>query len=322
MPEPELIILDTDLGGDIDDLGALAVLHALRKHGYCELLAVMSVTGQGPAISAIQYVNRYFGCPDIPVGRRREPLIVRNTYADAVTAADLTHIAPDPSESPSAVQLYRRLLSKAQPGSITIATIGPLFFIDELLRSGPDDISPRTGIELISHAVKRLVMMGGHYPASTHRGETNFVAWQQQGVTQRVMHDMPRPVEVVTFEVGDIGSGFATGKRIIELPPNHPVRIGYEYFFQHPPQWAHREPSAIDDWSIWDQITVLQAVMPGSPWLSVDWSMRCEVEVDGSNRWTHAQQPHGRVVNRLSPDELANAVIEPLMLGYLPSRAT
>ncbi len=318
MLEPELLILDTDLGGDIDDLGALAVLHTLSSHGYCKLLAVMSVTAQEAAIGAIHGVNRFYGCPHIPVGRRREKLIVRNTYADAVTAGG--HQGTALAETKPAVELYRELLSQAQPGSITIATIGPLFFMDELLRSEPDDISPLSGVELANRAVKRVVMMGGHYPASTTRGETNFVAWNQTGVTQRVMQNLTRPVEVCTFEVGDIGSGFGTGKRLAQLQADHPVRIGYEYFFLHPPEWAHRDPSPIDDWSVWDQITVLQSAMSDCPWLTVDWSERCEVEADGRNRWMRSTcTPTGRVICRCKPEVLANQVIEPLMMGEWPS---
>jgi hypothetical protein len=35
------IIFDTDIGGDADDLGALAMLHNYVKRGDCELLAIM-----------------------------------------------------------------------------------------------------------------------------------------------------------------------------------------------------------------------------------------------------------------------------------------
>ena len=39
-PDPVKLIFDTDLGGDCDDVLALAVIHALQSRGQCELLAV------------------------------------------------------------------------------------------------------------------------------------------------------------------------------------------------------------------------------------------------------------------------------------------
>jgi hypothetical protein len=35
------IILDTDMSGDCDDAGALALLHALADQGECEILATV-----------------------------------------------------------------------------------------------------------------------------------------------------------------------------------------------------------------------------------------------------------------------------------------
>ena len=65
------IIFDTDLGGDFDDLGALAMLHHFVDKQECDLLAVMCWSTEQYAVSAIDAVNRYYGHPDIPVGTRK-----------------------------------------------------------------------------------------------------------------------------------------------------------------------------------------------------------------------------------------------------------
>ena len=46
-PVPVPVIFDTDIGGDCDDVAALAMLHALESRGRCRLLAV-TVTGDHP----------------------------------------------------------------------------------------------------------------------------------------------------------------------------------------------------------------------------------------------------------------------------------
>ena len=65
------VIFDTDIGGDWDDMGALAVLHSLAGSGEAEILATMVSGGGhtatwGPA--CLDAVNTFYGRPDIPIG--------------------------------------------------------------------------------------------------------------------------------------------------------------------------------------------------------------------------------------------------------------
>jgi len=55
------VILDTDIGTDVDDAGALAVLHALASRGEARILAVMSSNRNpwsGAAIDVISTCHR------------------------------------------------------------------------------------------------------------------------------------------------------------------------------------------------------------------------------------------------------------------------
>jgi len=65
------IILDTDFGGDVDDLGALVMLHNFIQKDECDLLAVMCWSTEEYAVPAIDAVNRYYKHPTIPIGVRR-----------------------------------------------------------------------------------------------------------------------------------------------------------------------------------------------------------------------------------------------------------
>ena len=65
---PVKIIFDTDMIGDYDDVGAMAVLHKLADAGECEILATVSSTHSNASAGTVELINRWYGRPDIPVG--------------------------------------------------------------------------------------------------------------------------------------------------------------------------------------------------------------------------------------------------------------
>ena len=74
----------------------------------------------------------------------------------------------DTLKTPNPVDLYRKILDKAQDDSITIVSIGFFDNLALLLDSGPDAYSNLTGRELITTKVKDIVVMGGDYPGYSH----------------------------------------------------------------------------------------------------------------------------------------------------------
>ena len=62
------IIYDTDFGLDVDDVGALAMLHVLADRGEATLLGVVSNVSDPYSPAAIDVINTYYGRPDVPVG--------------------------------------------------------------------------------------------------------------------------------------------------------------------------------------------------------------------------------------------------------------
>ena len=59
--------------------------------------------------------------------------------------------------------MYRRALAEADDRSVTIAAIGHVTNLLELLFSGGDDLSPMGGRELLQQKVDRMVIMGGRF---------------------------------------------------------------------------------------------------------------------------------------------------------------
>src|SRR5262245_40304943 len=66
--KPVKLIFDTDMGNDVDDALALAMIHALQSRGECELLAVTVSKSHPLAAAFVDCINRFYGRGDIPVG--------------------------------------------------------------------------------------------------------------------------------------------------------------------------------------------------------------------------------------------------------------
>src|SRR3954454_13999033 len=113
------VIFYTDMGNDVDDDVALAMLHALESRGECRLIAV-TVTKDNPwAPVYVDLVNTFYGRAHIPVGMVTGGVTPENAKMIQVPGerrrADGTLVYPrrlaNGAEAVEAVALLRRLLS-------------------------------------------------------------------------------------------------------------------------------------------------------------------------------------------------------------------
>jgi hypothetical protein len=65
---PVKLIFDTDMGNDIDDALALALIHALQNRDECELLAVTITKDHEECPPYVDAINTFYGRGDIPIG--------------------------------------------------------------------------------------------------------------------------------------------------------------------------------------------------------------------------------------------------------------
>lgn len=70
-PAPVPLIFDTDMGNDVDDAMALAVIHALQSRNECQLLAVTLTKDNVYAARFVELMNTFYGRPEIPIGMVR-----------------------------------------------------------------------------------------------------------------------------------------------------------------------------------------------------------------------------------------------------------
>jgi inosine-uridine nucleoside N-ribohydrolase len=147
---PVKLLLDTDIGTDVDDAVALAYLLAQPD---CELLGITTVTGQARERAALASVLcRAANRPEIPLYPGAEvPLQGEQRQPVAQQAAVLPRW-PHQAEFPpgQAVDFLRRTI-RERPGEVVLLTIGPLTNAAQLFLSDPE----------AAGLLKALVIMGG-----------------------------------------------------------------------------------------------------------------------------------------------------------------
>lgn len=146
---PTKVLLDTDIGSDIDDAVCLAYL---LMQPQCELLGITTVTGEpGKRASMASALCKAAG-KDIPIYPGLDkPLLTPQHQPAAQQAATLARW-PHETEFPQAeaVEFLRKTI-RANPGEVTLLTIGPLTNIGLLFAVDPE----------IPGLLKSLVMMAG-----------------------------------------------------------------------------------------------------------------------------------------------------------------
>lgn len=307
------IIFDTDIGGDADDLGALAMLNHLVDSKECELVAVMCWSTEQYAVPAIDAVNRFYGHPDIPVGVRKDSVAHVKWNYNKVIADQFPHELSY-NNAPHVVSLYRKILSESPDKSLVIVTVGPLKNIEDLLRSKGDVLSALSGKELIEKKVREFVIMGGNFPEG--KWEWNF-AGGMPGVTQYVLSNLHVPITFTGFE---LGVQIKTGDVINGIDPNTPLYVGFMHFSKSAPWIKGGFKGEILDNSTFDQTAVLYAVRNGTGlyWDKVSDGI-CVPDEKGGNTWEEKENSlHSYLQLQMDPEEVA-AIIEQIMLGDLIS---
>jgi inosine-uridine nucleoside N-ribohydrolase len=193
------IILDTDIGTDVDDAFALAFILASPE---LDLRGVTTV-GSEPRTRAL-IVCRFLtavGLRDIPVAAGATPqpaeeIEKQGRYAKAAGEGKPRPIQP--VKETSVAFLYRQL--KSQRGELTLVTIGPLTNIARLFREHPE----------CKPWIKRIVMMGGSVRVGYNGKEPPETEWN-------IRCDIPAAQAV-----------FASGIPIVVAPLDATTRLKLE----------------------------------------------------------------------------------------------
>lgn len=211
------ILLDTDIGSDIDDAVALAYL---LRQPRCELLGITVVTGQVEQRAACaQVLCSAAGREDVPIhcGARR-PLLIGPGQEKCQQYAAIAH-RPHRRDWPAdtAVDFLRQTI-RSRPGEVVLLTIGPLtnaallFALDpeipKLLKgfvsmagifgAGPDKREWNCLVDPIATAITYATGVGGHVSYGLD------VTMQCQMDAPAVREKFRRPVLDVVAEMAEV----------------------------------------------------------------------------------------------------------------------
>jgi inosine-uridine nucleoside N-ribohydrolase len=161
------ILLDTDIGTDVDDAVALAYLLC---HPKCELLGITTVTGEPEkraslasllCLAAGKEISIYPGA-DIPMqGEQRQKI--------AQQAAVLPRWPHQSDFAEGQAVDFLASTIRSYPGEVTLLTVGPLTNIGQLFSQHPDT----------PELLEGLVMMGGNFDETGP--EAGRIEWNVAG---------------------------------------------------------------------------------------------------------------------------------------------
>ena len=277
LAQPLPVIFDTDMGNDVDDALALAMLHAFESRGEVDLLAV-TITKDNPwAAPYTDALNTFYGRGDLPIGVVRDgktpedaamiEVPVRRTNPDGslVYPHDLT----DGADAPDAVAVLRRALAGAEDTSVVVIQIGFSTNLARLLDSPADAVSPLSGRDLVARKVRLLSVMAGQFSPWAEPEER----WPEYNVetdipaAQKLFSAWPTSIVASGYEVGATIFFPAYALRHFGYAEDHPVVDAYEHLLPMP----YDRPT-------WDLTSVLYAVRPDERYfdLSVPGTIRVD----------------------------------------------
>lgn len=296
------IILDTDIGPDYDDVGAVAMLHALADKGEARPLAIMASNKNKLVVPVIDVLNIYFNRPNLPVGAPKAAQAPDQSAAQQwpeLLVSKYPHNIKSTDDAPDAVALYRKLLAAQPDKSVTIVTVGFLTNLADLLQSKPDQFSKLDGHALVTKKVKQLVSMAGKFPAGR---EYNVLI--DSVASAKVFSYWPTPIIYSGFEIGE---KVVTGKQLTsdENIQNSPVKDAFVKAMAYH-QGDHNGRMS------WDQTAVLVAVRGVAPYYTTE--KGSIVIKGGDNEWKSNSKGRQSYLVAAWPPEKVRAEIEALMM--------
>jgi len=150
--ESEKILLDTDIGCDIDDAICLSYLLSRKD---CDLLGITTVNGDTQARAMLaSAVCLAAGREDIPVFPGSKDTLLAKRIRKPVPQASALEKMPHKTDFGDGDYLsFMRRTILSHPGEVTLLAIGPMTNVGLLFAAYPETAA----------ALKRLVLMGGNF---------------------------------------------------------------------------------------------------------------------------------------------------------------
>ncbi len=282
--QPVTVIFDTDMGNDVDDVIALAVLHSFETRGEAKILAVTITKDNRLAAPFVALFNRVYGRPNIPIG----------VVKDGATKDEGKYLRPvleafhgaDQVPVRDAVELLRETLTAQPDGSVVIVQVGFSTNLARLLA---------TDRELVRKKVRLLCAMAGNFVEPTP--EFNVV--RDILSAQQVFGEWPGEVVSSGFEVG----------RAIRYPAKR-LESDFAWSTKSPLVEAYKAYKTMPyDEPLYDPSAALYAVRPDAGYYSLSPAGKIEVDAKGVTRFiAGAGRQHYLIVNEEQKARVMEAI--------------
>lgn len=268
---PIPVLFDTDIGNDIDDALALAMLHALESSGEVRLLAVTITKDCPTAAPFVDLVNHFYRRPGIPIGVVRNGKTPGDTPMIQVPAGRRRpsgeYVYPrklaSGAEAPEATEVLRQTLEGEKDGSVVMIQVG---FSTNFARL----LAAPGGRDLVARKVRLLSVMGGAFPS----GKPEYNIRIDIPSAQKVFAEWPTAVVASGFEIGEsILYPASSIEKDFAYVPNHPIAESYRAYNKMP----YDRPT-------WDLTSVLYAARPDGGYFGLSAPGRIVVDAAGHTR--------------------------------------
>ncbi|MFL6447139.1 MAG: nucleoside hydrolase [Bryobacteraceae bacterium] len=244
------VIFDTDMGNDVDDALALAILHSLSSRHECRLIGVTLTNANASAVPYVRLVNAFYGRGELPVGSALKSIKggAEDHYLSAALRSaphDLTASSHQDKPAQPAVDVLRKLLAESTE-KVTIVQVGFSTNLAALLDSRPDSVSRLSGLELVREKVALVSAMAGNFTG----GEPEYNVKLDIPAAKTVFERWPTPIIFSGFEIGrDLLYPASSIEHDFKYVPWHPAAASYRAYGKMP----YQRPT-------WDLTAALQAV--------------------------------------------------------------
>ena len=247
------VLLDTDIGSDIDDAVCLAYLLAQPE---CELLGVTTGSGEPEVRARLASAICRAAGRSVPIyPGAAAPLRVGQRQPRSPQAAALDRWPHETSFPAGAAVEFLRETIRANPGEVVLLAIGPLTNVAQLFQADPE----------VPGLLRALVLMGGVFVDGPERPEWNIycdphaadVVYRAGAPVHRSIGlDVTRRVQMTATEV----------RERFTAPVLQPVLDFAQIWFQSRPEITFHDPLAAA--TIFDD--TLCRFAPGAVTVSLD----------------------------------------------------
>jgi len=259
---PMPVIFDTDMGNDVDDALALAMLHALESRGEIRLAAVTVTKDNIWAPRYVSAVNTFYRRGAIPIGATRSGVTPDEGYNRKALEAGRYSYS---DKTDDAVAVLQRVLEAQPDASTVVIQVGFSTNLARLLKSPG-------GRELVRRKVRLLSLMAGDF----EKAHAEYNVKMDIASAQFLAREWPGAMVWSGFEVGrTIKYPARSILRDFAWAPRHPVVDAYKAYMKMP-----------YDRETWDLTSVLYAARPEEGYFSLSEPGDVEVDAKGLTKFT------------------------------------